>query len=235
MDLALNSTKSMECLKGYSAKACFVLTRGVGWKLPTFATHYTTYWFVLFSPPPTRPVVSPDLSSPPPPASHEQYRRRRPSLHRPAGRTAGDAGNEPPAAPSASSSQFWASSWPSPSSSNPRRLGCQWCGGRRRREGKRGSWRCLGELNRSVFARIWRGRRPRRRRGWRHSRGRSWPLGQGRVWRCARRGRRPRQGHHRRRPSQGHGRRPGHGCGRPWQSSDWWLGQGHHRPRQGLD
>jgi hypothetical protein len=40
MDLAPNSTKSMECLKGYSAKAGFVLTRGVGWKLPTFATHY---------------------------------------------------------------------------------------------------------------------------------------------------------------------------------------------------
>jgi hypothetical protein len=30
IDLAPNSTKSMECLKGYSAKACFVLTRGVG-------------------------------------------------------------------------------------------------------------------------------------------------------------------------------------------------------------
>jgi hypothetical protein len=48
MDLAPNSTKSMECLKGYSAKPCFVLTRGVGWKLPTFATHYTTYRFVYF-------------------------------------------------------------------------------------------------------------------------------------------------------------------------------------------
>jgi hypothetical protein len=48
MDLAPNSTKSMEYLKGYSAKAGFVLTRGVGWKLPTFATHYTTYRFVLF-------------------------------------------------------------------------------------------------------------------------------------------------------------------------------------------
>jgi hypothetical protein len=41
MDLAPNSTKSIECLKGYSAKAGFVLTHGVGWKLPTFATHYT--------------------------------------------------------------------------------------------------------------------------------------------------------------------------------------------------
>jgi hypothetical protein len=30
MDLAPNSTKSMECLQGYSADACFVLTRGVG-------------------------------------------------------------------------------------------------------------------------------------------------------------------------------------------------------------
>jgi hypothetical protein len=40
----------MECLKGYSAKPCFVFTRGVGWKLPTFATHYTTYRFVLFFP-----------------------------------------------------------------------------------------------------------------------------------------------------------------------------------------
>jgi hypothetical protein len=48
----------MECLKGYSAKPCFVLTCGVGWKLPTFATHYTTYRFVLFSSP-TRPVASP--------------------------------------------------------------------------------------------------------------------------------------------------------------------------------
>jgi hypothetical protein len=36
-----NSTKSMEYLKGYSAKASFVLTRGVRWKLPTFATDYT--------------------------------------------------------------------------------------------------------------------------------------------------------------------------------------------------
>jgi hypothetical protein len=62
----------MECLKGYSAKACFVLTRGVGWKLPTFATHYTTYRFVPFSLSPTRPVASPDLFSPSPPASREQ-------------------------------------------------------------------------------------------------------------------------------------------------------------------
>jgi hypothetical protein len=30
MDLAPNSTKSMEYLKGYSAKTVFVLTRGVG-------------------------------------------------------------------------------------------------------------------------------------------------------------------------------------------------------------
>jgi hypothetical protein len=50
MDLAPNSTKSMECLKGYSAKACFALTRGVGWKLPTIATHYTTYRFNSFFP-----------------------------------------------------------------------------------------------------------------------------------------------------------------------------------------
>jgi hypothetical protein len=49
MDLAPNSTKSMECLKRYSAKSCFVLTRVVGWKLPTFATHYTSYWFICFS------------------------------------------------------------------------------------------------------------------------------------------------------------------------------------------
>jgi hypothetical protein len=49
MDLAPNSTKSMECLKGYSAKACFALTRGVGWKLPTIATHYTTYRFNSYS------------------------------------------------------------------------------------------------------------------------------------------------------------------------------------------
>jgi hypothetical protein len=48
MDLAPNSTKSMEYLKGYSAKAGFVLTRKVGWKLLTFATHYTTYRIVLF-------------------------------------------------------------------------------------------------------------------------------------------------------------------------------------------
>jgi hypothetical protein len=48
MDLAPNSTKSMECLKGYSAKAGFVLTRGVGWKLTTFATHYTSYRFICF-------------------------------------------------------------------------------------------------------------------------------------------------------------------------------------------
>jgi hypothetical protein len=34
MDLAPNSTKSMECLKGYSAKPCFVLTRGVGGNYP---------------------------------------------------------------------------------------------------------------------------------------------------------------------------------------------------------
>jgi hypothetical protein len=50
MDLAPNSTKSMECLKGYSAKAGFVPTREVEWKLPTFVTHYTTYRFVLFFP-----------------------------------------------------------------------------------------------------------------------------------------------------------------------------------------
>jgi hypothetical protein len=49
----------MECLKWYSAKVCFVLTRGVGWKLPTSATHYTTYRFVLFSPPPRNPSPSP--------------------------------------------------------------------------------------------------------------------------------------------------------------------------------
>jgi hypothetical protein len=49
MDLALNSTKSMECLKGYSVKPCFVLSRGVRWKLPTFATHYASYLFIYFS------------------------------------------------------------------------------------------------------------------------------------------------------------------------------------------
>jgi hypothetical protein len=32
----------MEYLKGYSAKAGFVLTRGVEWKLPTTATDYTS-------------------------------------------------------------------------------------------------------------------------------------------------------------------------------------------------
>jgi hypothetical protein len=57
MDLAPNSTKSMECLKGYSAKPCFVLTRGVGWKLPTTATHYTNVPVRFFSP--SRPVASP--------------------------------------------------------------------------------------------------------------------------------------------------------------------------------
>jgi hypothetical protein len=62
----------MECLKGYSAKALFVLTRGVGWKLPTFATHYTTYRFVSFFLFPTRPATSLDLSSPPSPASRQQ-------------------------------------------------------------------------------------------------------------------------------------------------------------------
>jgi hypothetical protein len=152
MDLAPNSTKSMECLKGYSAKACFVLTRGVGWKLPTFATHYTTYRFVLF-PSPMRPVPPRDPSSPPPPLIHvNSAAAALPSV----GRTTGDAGDEPSAAPSSSSSsQFQASSWPSPSSSsNPRRLGWQWRGGRRRLGAKRGSWRCLGGLICSVFARI---------------------------------------------------------------------------------
>jgi hypothetical protein len=57
MDLAPNSTKSMECLKGYSAKTGFVPTRGVEWKLPTFATHYTTYRFVLFFPDASRRVA----------------------------------------------------------------------------------------------------------------------------------------------------------------------------------
>jgi hypothetical protein len=42
------STKSMGYLKGYSTKVDFVLTRGVGWKVPTFAIHYTTYQFVFF-------------------------------------------------------------------------------------------------------------------------------------------------------------------------------------------
>jgi hypothetical protein len=69
MDLAPNSTKSMECLKGYSAKPCFVLTHGVGWKLPTFATHYTTYWFVFF--PETPPAPSPrDYRDASPPSRH---------------------------------------------------------------------------------------------------------------------------------------------------------------------
>jgi hypothetical protein len=65
MDLAPNSTKSMEYLKGYSAKAGFVPTRGVGWKLPTFATRYTIYRFNFFPilivsrrlPPTPRPVA----------------------------------------------------------------------------------------------------------------------------------------------------------------------------------
>jgi hypothetical protein len=61
MDLAPNSTKSMECLKRYSAKAGFVLTREVGWKLPTFATHYTTYRFDSFFP--TQCVPSPPSPS----------------------------------------------------------------------------------------------------------------------------------------------------------------------------
>jgi hypothetical protein len=43
MNLAPNYTKSMEYLKGYSTNASFVLICGVGWKLPTFTTHYTTY------------------------------------------------------------------------------------------------------------------------------------------------------------------------------------------------
>jgi hypothetical protein len=67
MDLALNSTKSMECLKGYSAKALFVLTRGVGWKLPTFTQH--TGSFLFFSSPcdPRPPSTFPLLRRPRPP------------------------------------------------------------------------------------------------------------------------------------------------------------------------
>jgi hypothetical protein len=111
MDLAPNSTKSMECLKGYSAKACFVLTRGVGWKLPTIATHYTTYQFNSFFPktPSSRdcrlphatqspsssavaaspPVLSagprtPEMSrSPPPPPPPLSYSSRRVGLPHP--------------------------------------------------------------------------------------------------------------------------------------------------------
>jgi hypothetical protein len=68
MDLAPNSNKSMECLKGYSAKAFFVLTRGVGWKLPTTATHYTSVPVRFFFP--RRPVNSAATL----PLLHEQCR-----------------------------------------------------------------------------------------------------------------------------------------------------------------
>jgi hypothetical protein len=106
-------------------------------------------------PTPTQPISFPNLSSPPPPASHEQGRQRRPSLRRPAGRTAGDTKDESSVAPSAFSSQFRVSSWPFPSSSsNPRRLGWQWRGGRWRRAAKQGSWRSLVGFICSVFTRI---------------------------------------------------------------------------------
>jgi hypothetical protein len=196
----------MECLKRYSAKSCFVLTRGVGWKLLTFATHYTTYRFVLFPPrDPSSPSSGPRAPSSPLPCVNSTVAAALPS----AGRTAGDAGDEPSAAHSASPSQFLTLRWPFPSSSsNPRRLGCQWRGGRRRRGGKRGSWRCLGGLIRSVFTRIWRGGRPWRRRGRRPSHSRSRRLGQGHVRRCARRSRWNGQGRRRPRPGQGRDRRP---------------------------
>jgi hypothetical protein len=125
MDLAPNSTKSMECLKGYSAKPCFVLTRGVGWKLPTTATHYTNVPVRFFSPSrpvasrsknPARPFLSSRAATVPPP----------PLFSPPAGRTAGDAGDDPPAAPSGSSSRFYTLSWSSSSSSNPRWRGWAW-------------------------------------------------------------------------------------------------------------
>jgi hypothetical protein len=49
-------------------------------------------------------------------------------LRRPAG-PPGNAADELSATPSASSSQFFTLSWPSPSSSsNPRQRGCHWCG-----------------------------------------------------------------------------------------------------------
>jgi hypothetical protein len=64
MDLAPNSAKSMECLKGYSAKPCFVLTRGVEWKLPTTATHYTSVLVRFYFPPgdPSPPLYSPRMT-----------------------------------------------------------------------------------------------------------------------------------------------------------------------------
>jgi hypothetical protein len=80
MDLAPNSTKSMECLKGYSAKTGFVPTRGVEWKLPTFATHYTTYRFVLFFPDASR-RAAPLLFLSRPLLVRPECRRPHPDLH----------------------------------------------------------------------------------------------------------------------------------------------------------
>lgn len=48
LNLAPNSTKSMESLRGYSANTVFERTREVVWKLPTIAIVYTGYRFVFF-------------------------------------------------------------------------------------------------------------------------------------------------------------------------------------------
>jgi hypothetical protein len=104
----------MKCLKRYSAKAIFVLTSEVGWKLPTFPADYIGS--VLFSP--CSHVRDPRVpSSPPREVSGAAACRL---ADRPAAPPE-NVGDEPAAAPSASS-QFFTSSWPSSSSSsNPRR------------------------------------------------------------------------------------------------------------------
>jgi hypothetical protein len=48
LNLAPNSTKSMESLRGYSVNTVFERTREVVWKLPTIAIVYTGYRFVFF-------------------------------------------------------------------------------------------------------------------------------------------------------------------------------------------
>jgi hypothetical protein len=99
MDLALNSTKSMDCLKGYSAKPYFVLTRGVGWKLPTTATHYTSVPVRFYFPQATRRfprtaargatlpllpwTVPPPPPFPPPAGRPDRRRCRRWAVRRP--------------------------------------------------------------------------------------------------------------------------------------------------------
>jgi hypothetical protein len=117
MDLAPNSTKSIECLKGYYVKPCFILTRGVRWKLPTFATHYTTYRFVLFFSDTSRRLLLPVRGRAFSSAPRLPCSRSLPHGPLPAGRTAGNAGDEPAAALPLLPSVF-ASSWP-PSSGKP--------------------------------------------------------------------------------------------------------------------